>query len=342
MLYELPRVEDRAIWDIWLSMYRLPAMAAADELGIFQALEQSPATTEDAARRLGLNRRALGVLFRLLMALGLIALRDGRHELAEVTRTYLLPRSPYYWGPLLRTLGVLAQQRTALIRALQSPDDVASSGPDHLPSKAWESGRMERAQAEHVSRIMHCHSLPASVGVARSGALEGVRRLLDVGGGSGCFSIAIAQHFPGIRCDIMDLPAVCEVARDYVQEGGVADRVGTLEIDMFHEPWPDGFDGIFFSNVFHDWNAETNTFLARRAWDVLPRGGRVFVHEMLLADDGSGPLTTASFSMLLLFGTQGRQYTFGELRQILESAGFVDVSARAAYGYYSIVTGRKP
>src|SRR5690348_11374289 len=113
MRYELPRTDDRAIWDIWLSMHRLPAMAAADELGVFEALGSGPATPSETAQRLGFNRRATDVLFSMLGSLGLTSSCDGRHELTDLTRTYLLRDSPYYWGPLLRTLGVLPQQRAA-------------------------------------------------------------------------------------------------------------------------------------------------------------------------------------------------------------------------------------
>ena len=62
---------------------------------------------------------------------------------------------------------------------------------------------------------------------------------------------------------------------------------------------------------------------------------------MLLDNDGAGPLTAASFSMLML-GTQGQQFTFAELRQLLEAAGFFDVTAKNTSVYYSLVTGRKP
>ena len=120
MRYELPASADRVIWDIWLSMHRLPAMAVADELGVFGALDSAPATTAEIAERLGFNRRATDVLLSMLTALGLLVLRDGRYELADVTRTYLLPESPYYWGPLLRALGVLPQQHAALIGALRA------------------------------------------------------------------------------------------------------------------------------------------------------------------------------------------------------------------------------
>jgi acetylserotonin N-methyltransferase len=350
MRYELPAAEDRAIWDIWLSMYRLPAMAVADELGLFAALDSAPATAAQVAQRLGFNRRATDVLLAMLAALGLLVARDGRHELADIARTYLLPKSPYYWGPLLRVLGVVAPQHEALTRALRAPDDDASpteAAPAHTEARpsdaaeAWTRGEIDRAQAEAVTRLMHCHSLPASVGVARNGNLAGVSRLLDVGGGSGCFSIAIAQRFPAIRCTVLELPAVCDVARRYIADGGVAERVDTISIDMFRDAWPRGYDGMFFSNIFHDWNAATNRFLALRAYEALQPGGRIFLHEQLLAEDNSGPVTTAAFSMLMLLGTHGRQYTFGELEQILSNAGFVDIDSRATYGYYSIVSGRK-
>jgi acetylserotonin N-methyltransferase len=347
MRYELPASEDRAIWDIWLSMHHLPAMTVADELGLYGALDSAPASAADLAERLSLNRRGTHVLLGMLAALGLVALRGGRYELTAVARTYLLPSSAYYWGPLLRALGVVAQPHAALLGALRAPDEVAARAqlkPATIagdPVEGWQSGQIDAAQAAAVTQIMHCHSLPASVAVARSGVLQGISRLLDVGGGSGCFSIAVAQHFPAVRCTVMELAAVCEVATRYIADGGVTERVDTAAVDMFREPWPRGYDAMFFSNIFHDWDAETDLFLAERAHEALADGGRIFLHEMLLAEDGSGPATTASFSMLMLLGTKGRQYTFGELRQILTSAGFTDIEARKTYGYYSVVSGRK-
>src|SRR5688572_5134000 len=166
MRYELPASEDRAIWDIWLSMYRLPAMAVADEVGVFAALDAEPATAAQVAQKLGFNRRGTDVLLSMLTALGLVVARDGRHELADVARTYLLPESPYYWGPLLRILGVVPQHHAALIEALRAPDraspmDTAPAHNETSPNDAvdaWTRGQIERAQAEAVTRLMHCHS----------------------------------------------------------------------------------------------------------------------------------------------------------------------------------------
>jgi acetylserotonin N-methyltransferase len=140
----------------------------------------------------------------------------------------------------------------------------------------------------------------------------------------------------------MELSAVCEVARQHIADGGVSDRVDTVAIDMLRDPWPTGYDGIFFSNVFHDWTEETNSQLARSAFAALPSDGRIFLHEALLNEEGDGPLTVASFSMLMLLANPGRQYTFRELSSILRGAGFEDVRSRPSYGYYSLVSARKP
>ncbi len=45
---------------------------------------------------------------------------------------------------------------------------------------------------------------------------------------------------------------------------------------------------------------------------------------------------------MMVAGTRGRQYSFAELKALLEGAGFADVGAIDTYGYYSLVSARKP
>jgi acetylserotonin N-methyltransferase len=62
---------------------------------------------------------------------------------------------------------------------------------------------------------------------------------------------------------------------------------------------------------------------------------------MLLDDTGDGPLTTAAFSTLMLANTRGRQFTFSQLKALLEEVGFSDISVVPTYSYYSVVSGTK-
>jgi len=72
----LPTHDDRPIWDVWMSVYQMPSLTAADELGLFDALDQQPANAEDLAGRLDLNPMALKVLLPLLTSLNLLILRQ--------------------------------------------------------------------------------------------------------------------------------------------------------------------------------------------------------------------------------------------------------------------------
>ena len=343
MALELPAVDDRAIWDVWLSAYWMPALSVADELKLFDALEARPASADELGEREGLNPQALRSLLPLLASLGLLAVREGRYHLTEAARTYLLAASPYYWGgafSIHRSSPYHAQFATAL--KADPALSLGSFGAGARPVDAWEAGELAEPMARTLAAFMHSHSLPAAIGLARLPQLEGIGRLLDVGGGSGCFSIALAQRDPDLRCTIMELPAMARLAEGYIREAGLEARIDTTVVDMFRQDWPTGYDAVFMSNIFHDWDEETCAVLAAHTLKALPAGGRILLHEMLLADDGSGPLRPAGFSMMMLAGTKGRQYSFAELSRLLTDAGFVDPAVTEAYGDFSLVSASRP
>jgi acetylserotonin N-methyltransferase len=348
-MYSAPTVDDRRMWDLWLSGLHQPSIVAAEEAGIFAALAEAPATAAELAVRLGFDERATTVLVRLLAALRLLLLRDGRYQLAGEASTYLVKGSPWYWAPMA-SVAVSDWHRTRLLEKLRQRGSDQVAGPEGTPlvstegraSDDWAAGNVSVQRAREVAARMHAHSVPAAVGVARRYDFSGVTRVLDVGGGSGCFMVAAAQAHPHLRCTVMELPAMCEAARGYIEAGGVAGRVDTCAVDMFRQPWPHGYDALFFSNIWHDWNVRTCRWLAARAFEALPPGGRILLHEMLLDDEGDGPVTAASFSMLMLLATQGQQFTFSELQAILDGVGFTRIDAVITHPYYSVVSGHRP
>jgi acetylserotonin N-methyltransferase len=250
----------------------------------------------------------------------------------------------------MANVAVSKWHRDRMLEKLRQRDSDQAAGPEGTPlvssdahaADDWAAGTVSLQRARQVAARMHAHSQATAVGVARRYDFSGVQRLLDIGGGSGCFMVATAQAHPHLRCTVLDLPAMCEVASSYIEAGGVTDRVDTCAVDMFRQPWPRGYDALFFSNVWHDWNLRTCQWLAARAFEALPSGGRILLHEMLLDDDGAGPLTAASFSMMMLLMTQGQQFTAGELKNILAGAGFVDFEVCATHPYYSVLSASKP
>jgi len=337
--YEAPPVDDRAIWDIWLSMHYFPAATAVQEAGVFEALEAEPLSLDDLADKLSLNPKALGVVMSLVSALGLVNRRDGVWRLTPHARTYLLSGTTYSWSPLFE----IYKNGTPLHGELLSLLKTGKTPREDKPSDGWEAGKVPPDAARSIAKFMHAHSLPAAVAAARSGAFKGVKKLLDVGGGSGVFSIAAAQRNPSLSATIMDLDTMCDAASElFIASSGAADRIDTIAVDMFREDWPTGYDALFFSNVFHDWDDDINAQLSKKSFDALPSGGRIFLHEILMNDNENGPVTPASFSVLMLRGTKGKQYTFRELTKYLEDAGFASVGAVQTSPYYSLVSAVKP
>ncbi len=335
-----PTSDDQAIWDIWLSIYRFPCVTVADEIGTFAALSTKAMTTDALAAKLAVDSRALAVHLGLLAALGLLERREGAWRATASARTWLHPDGTGYFGPLLK--GFLEQPalHTQMLATLRTGDRAQ----DHVSAVAeWERGELPQDLADRITALMNAHSIAAAKAVARQPRFAEIRSLLDVGGGSGIFSIEIARAWPQLQTTVMEIATVANAAQRYIAASSVGPPVSTTVVDMFREPWPNGHDALFFSNIFHDWSDETCRMLSNKSFEALPSGGTIMLHEMLMDDDGCGPLTTAAFSMLMLLGTKGRQYSLPELRNFLEGAGFIGVEAcRTGGGYYSLVTARKP
>jgi len=340
----VPGSDTRDIWEIYLSPTWLPALLAADELGILVSIANEPGSSDEVADRLGLNRRVLSSVLALLSSLGYLVPRGGRYHITDTARHHLLPSSPLHWGGVWASMRQDSSLCDRLLDVLTTPDPDAEIPEGHgdLNVDSWASGQISPDRAASMITYMHSHSAAAAICVAQTGLFAAARRLLDVGGCSGVFSIELAARHPDLTCTVMDLPPVCALTPAYVAERGLADRVDTYSADMFREPWPGGYDAVFLSNVFHDWRPETCLALARRAFGALSPGGTINLHEMLLSDDGSGPRTVAAFSVLMAIGTQGQQFTFAQLESLLAQAGFTGIECHSTSPLHSIVRGHKP
>jgi hypothetical protein len=338
MKTELPATDDTRIWNLWLSMYQVPCITVALELELFESLDAKPDSPEGLAERRGFDLRGLRALLPMLLQQGLLHLHEGCYQLNETSRTYMLKGSPWYWGAFYSRIAKTLVPHKLLLETINNQRALAAKT---RAADGWESGHVDKELAREVTAFMHSHSVAAAAGMTHNFDFSRTLRVLDVGGGSGCFSIALAKSRPDIRCTVMELPTICELVQQYVAQAGVGSQVDTMVVDMFRQAWPLGYDTHFFSNIFHDWSMETCLALARSSYTALPEGGRILLHEMLLDDGGLTPMPAVTFSLLMAMGTMGQQFTFGQLREILQAAGFRNIACRQTYGYFSIVSGEK-
>lgn len=176
--------------------------------------------------------------------------------------------------------------------------------------------------------------------------LAGATRLLDVGCGPGTYSRAFLEANPDLAATLFDLPGTLEVTRDVVAgwPGGVQDRVDIVEGDFTADDLPGGHDLVWVSNILHSEPEEGCRDLLAKVREALVPGGRIVLKDHFLEPDRTRPRRGAVFAITMLLFTRGRCYSFDEVRDWLEQAGFEDVEQRPMGEDWpqSLIVARRP
>ncbi len=342
-----PRLDPTPIFEAFRGSYATELLTAAvAHLDVFGRLAPGPLTIDELRRTLGLAERPAAVLVTALRAMGLLAAdAAGRLSLTDLAREHLTPGADFdvsgYIGLAAESPGVLAMvQRLRTNRPAGAETD--GPGAAFIFREGIESAMEQEASARPLTLALAGRARNVAPLLARNAPLHGVRTLLDVGGGTGIYSIAYLQAHPGLRAIVWDRPEVLKVARELADEHGVADRLDLLGGDMFRDPVPAGADAALLSNILHDWDVPECRVLIGRCADALPPGGRLLIHDVFLDDALDGPLPIALYSASLFTLTEGRAYSAAEYRSWLAGAGLEPGEVVPTLIHCGVLEARKP
>lgn len=335
---QTPRVDDRPVWDVVFAVYGYPALLLAHRLKVFLLLADGPLTLTDICNALNIKQRPAEAILTTATALGFLSLQEGRYSLTTVSEEYLLEKSPNYFGFFwdLMIDNYQVSSFTSLEKAILTDSPQAYGGGDIFKSHEEQIELLQR-----FTRGMHSISITSALFWPEVADFSQHRVMLDVAGGSAAHSIGAALKLPNLEVILLDFRQVCEIAQEYINQYGLQERIKTQETNIWSDHWP-AADLHFFSDVYHHWMPEKCHFLTAKSYNSLESGGRIVIHEMLYNDQKTGPFAFAAYSMMMMGWTEGKQYSGLELSTMLKEIGFEDIQIHKAFGYYSIVTGRKP
>ncbi len=335
---------DRARLEARLRLTRLAiggwaanALFAGNRLGLFDLLNQTgPATGDQIAAKLGTDPDATRRLLGALVASGVLDHDGDTFANGLGAREFLvsgMPESMSTWMELIGTwndtFGNLAES-------------VRTGEPAEVPEEhLGESDEYTRA----FIIGMHDYALGPGHELARHLDLSGRRRLLDVGGGPGTYSILLAEANPELSCTVLDLPAVVAIAQEVIDKQGLRDRVSTHAGDYHSDQFPSGYDVVLVSNTLHQEDDESCLRILKQSYEALDAGGICVVQAMPLNERQDGPVWPALHNLLMLLVYRGgRAYTVGQYSDQLRAAGFKDPThhTMSIYNAESYIVARKP
>ncbi len=308
-------------------------LLTAAELDLFSRLHEDPQDAESLARHLDLDRRALTRLLDTLTAFGFLQKETDCYRVSD-KGAVLTSSHPRTVLPMIRHYVHLWEswsQLTEVVRYGQNADPVK-------PRPFSDEARQAFIEAMHVI------GRDLAEDIAACWDASGHHCLLDVGGGSGTYTIAFLRRYPRLKAILFDLESVIPMARRRLGEEGLDPRVELVAGDFLTGEFPLGCDLALLSAIIHQNSREQNVHLYRKLYHALDAGGTILIRDHIMDPHRTRPAPGALFALNMLVNTEGGDtFTLEEVREDLLRAGFEAVRlVRSGEAMDCLVEARKP
>ena len=299
------------------SFYDSCILFTASDLGIFAKLaECGSADARTMATDLQLDLRGTRLLLDACVALDLLQKVGDFYQNTREGELFLVPGSPCDLSGAIR-------YNRDVYPAWGKLNSLVKTGKPVETPEAHLGLDGERTRTFVLS--MHYRALAIGRAVIGEMNLAGCKKLLDVGGGPGTYSVLISKAYPEIDCTVLDLPEIVKVADELIHQQGCEDRVCTTAGDYRTMPFPAGFDVVNFFGMFHQESPESISLLLKKAYNALNPGGIVNIMDMMTDHTHTKPAFSALFAVNMALTTDnGWVFSDEELKGWLDEAGFVN------------------
>lgn len=295
-------------------------------------VERGALTAAEVAEALGLHAKRAAKWLVLLERVGLVKREQGRYRNtdAAIAITWDGKDENYFMRDMVEFCRrVNALDFNAVLRGAPLPEAVR-----------WPPRTKEAAQ--HLELWMTVTAYEAIGALEKGTDWADVTTLLDVGGGDGTVSCALARKYPHLRPTIFNLPASAEMARARIAKEKLEGRVSVHQGDFLEDNLPGGFDRVQFSRVLADWEPSVVQMLLKKARAALKPGGSLVIVEPF--DDTNADLAVSwefRYTFYDDFGVQCYK-SIAQYKELLRNVGFTEfkVVDRLNDTLYGVITAR--
>jgi SAM-dependent methyltransferase len=286
------------------------------ELDIFTNINEPGTTSIQIANHLHLNERACERLLNALVSLGFLTKKNHLFFNTADSFAFLSKKSSDYSAGLmhLNHLWNTWSNLTQVVKTGKSahPAEINERGEEWL--FAFIDAMHDRAKKQAPQQLANID-------------LSEVESILDIGGGSGAYSMEFVSKKPEIAAIVFDLPGVVPITKRFINKEGFSDQIKTHPGDYTTDDLPKGFDLVFLSAVIHSNSLEINKELIKKCYNSLNKNGKIVIQDWIMNNDRTQPASGAVFAINMLVGTEaGDCFTDQEATEMLNAAGFKNIS----------------
>ena len=308
-------------------------LAAAADLELFEAIGADELPAPEVAARIRGAVRGTTILLDALAALDLLTKHEDRYAVPPSLQPLLRPGGPE------SVLAMVQHQANCMRRWSR----LAQTVRDGEPPERTPSVRGEEQDTASFIEAMDVINRDAAAWLVDEIAPGLFTHLLDVGGGSGTWTIAWLTKDPKARVTLFDLPKVIPLAEQRLRDAGLLDRVTLVGGDFDTDPLPSGADLAWVSAIVHQNSRAQNRKLLEKVHAALVPGGRILIRDIVMDASRTKPRGGALFAINMLAATAGGDtFTFAELAEDLAAAGFTETKQlREDEWMHAIVSARR-
>jgi ubiquinone/menaquinone biosynthesis C-methylase UbiE len=313
-------------------------ISAAVSNKVFDSLEDGAKTSEQVAEKTGASARALRILMNALVGLDLLKKdRHGKYSLTPESAAFLISSK---LGTHAGFFGTIAPQ--IISRWLRLSDIVREGRPAAAVNQETEGTEFFSQLVERIIPMSYppAQKLGDHLKVAKT---KDEIRVLDLGAGSGIWGVALVQKSPRVRVTAVDWAGMIPTTKRITQKFGVGDRFDYVEGDLWVADFGSGYDIATLGHILHSEGEERSRQLLKKTFRALKSGGTIAIAEWLVNDDRTKPLPSLMFAVQMLVNTEkGDTFSFNEIKNWLEEAGFKKVRKLGAPGPSPLILATKP
>jgi len=323
-----------AVMEISSGYWSAFVMHTANSLDVFTLLNDEPATAEELAKKCKADVRGLEMILIALVPLGFLSKEGEKFLNTKLSQTFLVKGSPRYQGGIVSMfdswVGAWSKLKDAVVNGAPVVEKQHDHGDDE--TRTYIMGMLYRG-------------IPQADLLAEEVSLAGKKRMLDIGGGPGIFTIKMCQKYAGLTGDVFDLPQTLRVTRDIISDFNAVDLVSTIEGSYLEDEFGSGYDVVLLSSMINQEGPEVIKEIIRKSFDAMESGGTILIQEQFLTTEKDGPLLPVLIGLNQLVHTPaGRAYSAKEVSDMAAEIGFVDLSFRPLPdpSPFTLITGVKP